>query len=184
MTDIAAAGTFKLGDRTVNRMGYGAMQLAGPGVFGPPKDRAAAIAVLREAVASGVTEPRAPVSGFSHGWLTSLPPRVSTSEAALRASARSRSLRLVSSLTRTIGAVIEPVMSAASAFSVSNTEPSRKLQPPSAAPAATTAIAVTTRLAMRRIGDRPARHCALYTLYKRLGAPPGGAEKGNAVLQT
>ena len=54
MTDIAAAGTFKLGDRTVNRMGYGAMQLAGPGVFGPPKDRAAAIAVLREAVASGV----------------------------------------------------------------------------------------------------------------------------------
>ena len=54
MTDITAAGTFKLGDRTVNRMGYGAMQLAGPGVFGPPKDRAAAIAVLREAVASGV----------------------------------------------------------------------------------------------------------------------------------
>jgi aryl-alcohol dehydrogenase-like predicted oxidoreductase len=38
----------------VNRLGYGAMQLAGPGVFGPPKDRAAAIAVLREAVASGV----------------------------------------------------------------------------------------------------------------------------------
>jgi pyridoxine 4-dehydrogenase len=38
----------------VSRLGYGAMQLAGPGVFGPPKDRAAAIAVLREAVASGV----------------------------------------------------------------------------------------------------------------------------------
>ena len=54
MTDITAAGTFKLGDRTVNRMGYGAMQLAGPGVFGPPKDRAQAIAVLREAIASGV----------------------------------------------------------------------------------------------------------------------------------
>ncbi len=54
MTDIAAAGTFALGDRSVNRMGYGAMQLAGPGVFGPPKDRAAALAVLREAVASGV----------------------------------------------------------------------------------------------------------------------------------
>ena len=54
MTDIAAAGTFKLGGRTVNRMGYGAMQLAGPGVFGPPKDRAQAIAVLREAIASGV----------------------------------------------------------------------------------------------------------------------------------
>lgn len=46
--------TFQLADRTVNRLGYGAMQLAGPGVFGPPKDRGAAIAVLREAVASGV----------------------------------------------------------------------------------------------------------------------------------
>jgi pyridoxine 4-dehydrogenase len=52
MTDNA--GTFRLGDRIVNRMGYGAMQLAGPGVFGPPKDREQAIAVLREAVASGV----------------------------------------------------------------------------------------------------------------------------------
>ena len=47
-------GMFPLGDRTVNRMGYGAMQLAGPGVFGPPKDRDQALAVLREAVASGV----------------------------------------------------------------------------------------------------------------------------------
>lgn len=54
MTDIAKAGTFTLGDRTVNRIGYGAMQLAGPGVFGPPRDHDAAIAVLREAVASGV----------------------------------------------------------------------------------------------------------------------------------
>jgi pyridoxine 4-dehydrogenase len=54
MTKIAKAGTFPLGGRSVNRMGYGAMQLAGPGVFGPPKDRAAAIAVLREAIASGV----------------------------------------------------------------------------------------------------------------------------------
>jgi pyridoxine 4-dehydrogenase len=54
MIDISKAGTFKLGDRIVRRMGYGAMQLAGPGVFGPPKDRAGAIAVLREAVASGV----------------------------------------------------------------------------------------------------------------------------------
>jgi len=54
MTDITAAGVFALGDRTVNRLGYGAMQLAGPGVFGPPKDRAAALAVLREAVARGV----------------------------------------------------------------------------------------------------------------------------------
>src|ERR1700681_2236554 len=54
MTNTIAAGTFKLGDRTVNRMGYGAMQLAGPGVFGPPKDHAAALAVLRQAVADGV----------------------------------------------------------------------------------------------------------------------------------
>jgi pyridoxine 4-dehydrogenase len=43
-----------LGDRIVKRLGYGAMQLAGPGVFGPPKDRDAALAVLREAVARGV----------------------------------------------------------------------------------------------------------------------------------
>ncbi|HEU4670065.1 MAG TPA: aldo/keto reductase family oxidoreductase [Dyella sp.] len=48
------AGTFSLGTRPVTRMGYGAMQLAGPGVFGPPKDPAAALEVLREAVASGV----------------------------------------------------------------------------------------------------------------------------------
>jgi len=46
--------TFQLGSRSVSRLGYGAMQLAGPGVFGPPKDHAAALAVLREAVASGV----------------------------------------------------------------------------------------------------------------------------------
>ncbi len=46
--------TFPFAGRTVNRMGYGAMQLAGPGVFGPPKDHDAAIAVLREAVANGV----------------------------------------------------------------------------------------------------------------------------------
>jgi pyridoxine 4-dehydrogenase len=48
------SATFKLGDRIVNRIGYGAMQLAGRGVFGPPKDRDAALSVLREAVASGV----------------------------------------------------------------------------------------------------------------------------------
>ncbi|MGX1096475.1 aldo/keto reductase family oxidoreductase [Amorphus sp. MBR-141] len=54
MTDLSRAGTFSLGTRTVKRLGYGAMQLAGPGVFGPPKDRAAAVAVLREAVAAGV----------------------------------------------------------------------------------------------------------------------------------
>lgn len=54
MTRTAAAGTYRLGTRTVNRLGYGAMQLAGPGVFGPPKDTAAALAVLREAVTLGV----------------------------------------------------------------------------------------------------------------------------------
>jgi pyridoxine 4-dehydrogenase len=54
MTNISKAGTFKLGTRTVKRLGYGAMQLAGPGVFGPPQDRDAALAVLRKAVASGV----------------------------------------------------------------------------------------------------------------------------------
>jgi len=54
MTDTKTANAYRLGDRSVNRMGYGAMQLAGPGVFGPPKDHATALAVLREAVASGV----------------------------------------------------------------------------------------------------------------------------------
>jgi len=46
--------TYRLGSREVRRLGYGAMQLAGPGVFGPPPDRDAALAVLREAVALGV----------------------------------------------------------------------------------------------------------------------------------
>jgi len=54
MSTFTPAGTFKLAGHPVQHMGYGAMQLAGPGVFGPPKDRDAAIAVLREAVASGV----------------------------------------------------------------------------------------------------------------------------------
>src|SRR6185437_3187312 len=54
MTSIDRSGTFKLGSRSVKRLGYGAMQLAGPGVFGPPKDPEAARAVLREAIASGV----------------------------------------------------------------------------------------------------------------------------------
>lgn len=54
MTRIEGINTFALGTRTVKRLGYGAMQLAGPGVFGPPKDRDAALAVLREAVALGV----------------------------------------------------------------------------------------------------------------------------------
>src|SRR2546423_1490973 len=48
--------TFTLADDlTISRMGYGAMQLAGPGVFGPPRDRDAAVAVLREAVNLGIT---------------------------------------------------------------------------------------------------------------------------------
>jgi pyridoxine 4-dehydrogenase len=54
MSNLDRSGSFTLGDRSVRRLGYGAMQLAGPGVFGPPKDRVAAVAVLREAVASGV----------------------------------------------------------------------------------------------------------------------------------
>ena len=54
MSNIEQSGTFRLGGRNVQRLGYGAMQLAGPGVFGPPRDRAAALAVLREAVAGGV----------------------------------------------------------------------------------------------------------------------------------
>ena len=54
MNEIGKSGTYKLGDRSVKRLGYGAMQLAGPGVFGPPKDRDGAITVLREAVAHGV----------------------------------------------------------------------------------------------------------------------------------
>ena len=54
MSDIRHTAAFRLGNRHVKRIGYGAMQLAGPGVFGPPKDRDAALRVLREAVACGV----------------------------------------------------------------------------------------------------------------------------------
>jgi aryl-alcohol dehydrogenase-like predicted oxidoreductase len=58
MTDLvttdAPKADYVLGDQPVNRLGYGAMQLAGPGVFGPPRDHEGAIAVLRAAVASGV----------------------------------------------------------------------------------------------------------------------------------
>ncbi|MDB5974988.1 MAG: oxidoreductase [Nevskia sp.] len=54
VSTIDKAGTYTLGDRSVKRLGYGTMQLAGPGVMGPPKDRQAALAVLREAVAQGV----------------------------------------------------------------------------------------------------------------------------------
>ena len=55
-TTTLPGGTFTMGgDLTVTRMGYGAMQLAGPHVFGPPADRDAAVAVLREAVELGIT---------------------------------------------------------------------------------------------------------------------------------
>ncbi|TIT86595.1 MAG: oxidoreductase, partial [Mesorhizobium sp.] len=54
MSSVNKSGTYKLGDRSVRRLGYGAMQLAGKGVFGPPKNHDAAIAVLREAIAQGV----------------------------------------------------------------------------------------------------------------------------------
>ncbi len=54
MTKATHAGVFQLGSRSVTRMGYGAMQLAGPQVFGPPKDREGALAVLRAAVESGI----------------------------------------------------------------------------------------------------------------------------------
>jgi aryl-alcohol dehydrogenase-like predicted oxidoreductase len=54
MSATPVTRTCLLGDRTVRRVGYGAMQLAGPGVFGPPKDHATALAVLRAAVAAGV----------------------------------------------------------------------------------------------------------------------------------
>ncbi|HEY0211659.1 aldo/keto reductase family oxidoreductase [Acerihabitans sp.] len=54
MTSHTTSGSYQLGHRQVNRIGYGAMQLAGPGVFGPPKDHAMCLRVLREAVAAGV----------------------------------------------------------------------------------------------------------------------------------
>jgi len=54
MADITKAGVFRLGGKSVNRMGYGAMQLAGAGVFGPPKDPEAALKILRAAVENGV----------------------------------------------------------------------------------------------------------------------------------
>jgi aryl-alcohol dehydrogenase-like predicted oxidoreductase len=62
---IAPGGSLTLADGlTLSRMGFGAMQLAGPGVWGPPRDRAAAVAVLRAAVDAGVT-PFFPLGGFS-----------------------------------------------------------------------------------------------------------------------
>jgi pyridoxine 4-dehydrogenase len=54
MSRVERSGTFHLGDLLVKRLGYGAMQLSGPGIFGPPKNRDTALAVLREAISSGV----------------------------------------------------------------------------------------------------------------------------------
>ena len=54
MSNLDKAGRYRLGGHDVRRIGYGAMQLAGPGVFGPPRDRDVAIAVLRAAVEAGV----------------------------------------------------------------------------------------------------------------------------------
>jgi hypothetical protein len=52
--DVEAAGSFSLGRWRVNRIGYGAMQLAGDNVFGPPRDRDEALRVLRAAIESGI----------------------------------------------------------------------------------------------------------------------------------
>jgi pyridoxine 4-dehydrogenase len=54
MSSVELSGAFRLGDRLVSRIGYGAMRLSGPGIFGPPSDPKTAVAVLREAVSSGV----------------------------------------------------------------------------------------------------------------------------------
>jgi aryl-alcohol dehydrogenase-like predicted oxidoreductase len=54
MSSVEPSGAFRLGDRLVRRLGYGAMRLSGPGIFGPPSDSKTAVAVLREAVSSGV----------------------------------------------------------------------------------------------------------------------------------
>src|SRR4029077_7308374 len=53
-SNAATAGSFALGRRRVNRVGYGAMQLAGDNVFGPPRDRDEAVRVLRAAIDSGI----------------------------------------------------------------------------------------------------------------------------------
>ena len=58
MASVDRAGTFRLGDLPVNRLGYGAMQLSGRGIFGPPRDREMALAVLREAVTSSLAHLR------------------------------------------------------------------------------------------------------------------------------
>lgn len=54
MSSVTLSGRGTLGDRQVYRLGYGAMQLAGPGVFGPPKDPEEAVRVLQAAVEAGI----------------------------------------------------------------------------------------------------------------------------------
>src|SRR5690606_11090977 len=54
MSALGQSGPFPRGSRQVKRLGYGATQLAGPGVFGPPRVHDAAVAILREAIALGV----------------------------------------------------------------------------------------------------------------------------------
>ena len=56
MSSAKRPGTFRLGDLPVTRLGYSAMQLSGPGVFGPPRDRKTALAILREVVDRGVNQ--------------------------------------------------------------------------------------------------------------------------------
>src|SRR5258708_8575284 len=51
---VEASGTFRMGDLQVHRLGFGAMRITGPGIWGPPKDRAEAIRVLRRAIELGV----------------------------------------------------------------------------------------------------------------------------------
>src|SRR5436309_14549082 len=102
----------------------------------------------------GVTDPRAPVSGFSQGWLKSLPPRVSTSEAALRAKARSLSVGGFSA------PLTEPVVSLSSILAKAPSLRDR-LQPPELTP---------TRIKVSRVPaganvDRLTRGHALYRLH-------------------
>ncbi|MDU2498459.1 MAG: oxidoreductase [Klebsiella grimontii] len=70
MSSVKLSGTATLGDRQVYRLGYGAMQLAGPGVFGPPKDPQTAIRVLQEAVESGVNH----IRDEKGNWLPAMSP--------------------------------------------------------------------------------------------------------------
>ena len=90
-------GTFAIDGLTVTRMGYGAMQLAGPHVFGPPRDRGAAVAVLREASCSAsttsipaiITAPTLPTKLFAKRSI-----RIPKTCISLRKSARAATLKV------------------------------------------------------------------------------------------